>query len=587
MKILKLLNKIYLLSISIFLIFSLNALSNEPVDIWNTELNKNLEENQVDETVIVNEEKSIENSLYETQLKKKNTLEIQEDQKLYTQKNDVVGLYDPETNGVVIDMWSYSNGSQVVDLIDKLNKVELSKDAKEILDIALLTNSYFPEQNITNEQFLDIKSNWLIKNANLESIKEYLIKNQNIVGNKKMIIFFVNEYLSNNEIEKACSIFNHINPDEDDYLTKFKVYCLINNNQREEAQLILDLKIELGFQDIFFEKKFNYLMGYENDINKEISEKSLLDFHLSHRTNPEFVFEPIESTSKQIWKYLSSANLLESVASVDLENKEKILMIERATHEKNYTEKDLFDLYKRFQFNINQLLAVQESYKLLTNLEARAILYQGILINSEIPIKLKLIKTLKNLFIKDGIENAFSDELSLILKEIDKDLIPSDYSTFYNLHLINEKNELSKIKINNKVIHQSKLLNYFKDNTEINNFTKDVNKFLKNIKRDKDYNFTTKDIILIESLKFDGIKISEKYDTLYETKNYIMPTDIQNLINNNEMGLVLLRLVEVIGMDELEKIDHETLYFIISALNQLNIDPIRNKILLKILPLKV
>ena len=132
MKILKLLNKIYLLSISIFLIFSLNALSNEPVDIWNTELNKNLEENQVDETVIVNEEKSIENSLYETQLKKKNTLEIQEDQKLYTQKNDVVGLYDPETNGVVIDMWSYSNGSQVVDLIDKLNKVELSKDAKEI-----------------------------------------------------------------------------------------------------------------------------------------------------------------------------------------------------------------------------------------------------------------------------------------------------------------------------------------------------------------------------------------------------------------------------------------------------------------------
>ena len=425
------------------------------------------------------------------------------------------------------------------------------------------------------------------KNANLESIKEYLIKNQNIVGNKKMIIFFVNEYLSNNEIEKACSIFNHINPDEDDYLTKFKVYCLINNNQREEAQLILDLKIELGFQDIFFEKKFNYLMGYENDINKEISEKSLLDFHLSHRTNPEFVFEPIESTSKQIWKYLSSANLLESVASVDLENKEKILMIERATHEKNYTEKDLFDLYKRFQFNINQLLAVQESYKLLTNLEARAILYQGILINSEIPIKLKLIKTLKNLFIKDGIENAFSDELSLILKEIDKDLIPSDYSTFYNLHLINEKNELSKIKINNKVIHQSKLLNYFKDNTEINNFTKDVNKFLKNIKRDKDYNFTTKDIILIESLKFDGIKISEKYDTLYETKNYIMPTDIQNLINNNEMGLVLLRLVEVIGMDELEKIDHETLYFIISALNQLNIDPIRNKILLKILPLKV
>ena len=37
----------------------------------------------------------------------------------------------------------------------------------------------------------------------------------------------------------------------------------------------------------------------------------------------------------------------------------------------------------------------------------------------------------------------------------------------------------------------------------------------------------------------------------------------------------------------LKNIDDDTLYFIISALNQLDIDPIRNKILLKVLPLKV
>jgi len=33
--------------------------------------------------------------------------------------------------------------------------------------------------------------------------------------------------------------------------------------------------------------------------------------------------------------------------------------------------------------------------------------------------------------------------------------------------------------------------------------------------------------------------------------------------------------------------DEDTMYFIIIALNQLNIDWIRNKILLKVLPLKV
>ena len=59
------------------------------------------------------------------------------------------------------------------------------------------------------------------------------------------------------------------------------------------------------------------------------------------------------------------------------------------------------------------------------------------------------------------------------------------------------------------------------------------------------------------------------------------------MINNNEIGSTLLRIIEVIGQDKLDDLDEDTLYFIISALNQLNIDYIRNKILLKVLPLKV
>ena len=53
------------------------------------------------------------------------------------------------------------------------------------------------------------------------------------------------------------------------------------------------------------------------------------------------------------------------------------------------------------------------------------------------------------------------------------------------------------------------------------------------------------------------------------------------------MGTAMLRIVEVIGQDELNDIDGDTMYFIINTLNQLNIDALRNKILLKILPLKV
>ena len=48
-------------------------------------------------------------------------------------------------------------------------------------------------------------------------------------------------------------------------------------------------------------------------------------------------------------------------------------------------------------------------------------------------------------------------------------------------------------------------------------------------------------------------------------------------VNNGDTAAALLRIVEVIGQDELIDIDGDTIYFIISTLNQLDIDLLRNK----------
>ena len=69
-----------------------------------------------------------------------------------------------------------------------------------------------------------------------------------------MITFYVNEYLSNSDLSSACQIFDEISNIENNYLSKFKIYCLIKSKKREEAQLLFDLKKELGFKDNFFEK---------------------------------------------------------------------------------------------------------------------------------------------------------------------------------------------------------------------------------------------------------------------------------------------------------------------------------------------
>ena len=51
-------------------------------------------------------------------------------------------------------MWLNSDGNQILNIFKNINKINLSNDASEILDILLLTNSYYPDKNITKEQFL-------------------------------------------------------------------------------------------------------------------------------------------------------------------------------------------------------------------------------------------------------------------------------------------------------------------------------------------------------------------------------------------------------------------------------------------------
>ena len=588
MKTLKLLNKKNFSIIIFSLIAStISFAEDKPVDIWNIEkkeVETISEENLSEEN---SNEDTSENNVYRMQSDKKDDA-IKLDADLTSKTIKIAGLYDPQDYGLSISMWSNSDGSTLKKLFEYIDKYDLSKDASEILNITLLTNAYYPDQNITDEEFIKFKTKWLIKNSDLELIEEYLVKNQNINQHPELMRYMVDKYLSRSDVKKSCEIFSKIKePIVNEYLSKFNLYCLINYGKNEEAQLILDLKKELGFKDEYFENKVNYLFGYIDEANKEISENSILDFHLAHRTNPEFKFEPNKDTPKLIWKYLSASNLLYEIQDIEITDIEKISTIEKATHDKNYSEDKLFEFYKRFQFNINQLLNTKDSYKTLSSIEGKALVYQRLLLTEDPKLKLELIKILKDIFQSEGIENAFDDELKKLLSQIEESEVPSNFTTFYNQYLKDDEIISKKIKYNNKILHQSKLVNYFNGDYAKSKIEEDLNKFLKKIKKDKKYFLSKKDVIFLEALKSDGIKISKKYQNLYKVNKSEMPSDIQRMIDNNEIGAALLRIIEVIGPEKIEDIDDDTVYFIINTLNQLNTDLIRNKLLLKVLPLKV
>ena len=173
---------------------------------------------------------------------KNNEDSIKVDESLESKETKIIGLYDPEDFGLKINMWLNSNGDQLKYLFSNLAKINLSQDASELMNIVLLTNAYYPNKNINEKDFLKIKSDWLIKHNNLELIEEYLIKNDILNLHPKLSKYLVDKYLSLSELDKACKVFlNNSEPIENDYLSKFNIYCLINNGKKEEAQLILSL----------------------------------------------------------------------------------------------------------------------------------------------------------------------------------------------------------------------------------------------------------------------------------------------------------------------------------------------------------
>ena len=85
----------------------------------------------------------------------------------------------------------------------------------------------------------------------------------------------------------------------------------------------------------------------------------------------------------------------------------------------------------------------------------------------------------------------------------------------------------------------------------------------------------------------DGISIPS--DLEYETlrSQLTVPKNLEDLASQNQIGLVMLKIVEIIGEDNVRNLDPETVYFLNKILNNLNLKKIRDIILSEFLPERV
>ena len=85
-------------------------------------------------------------------------------------------------------------------------------------------------------------------------------------------------------------------------------------------------------------------------------------------------------------------------------------------------------------------------------------------------------------------------------------------------------------------------------------------------------------------MKSDGITIPSDINIEKISEKYPVPTNLLKLVKNEETGFLALKIVEIIGEDEVANLDSETIYFITNLLNRSNLIKLRNEILLSALP---
>ena len=552
--------------------------SEEKIDIWkkkkNTEVNNatnsEIDPNKIEAQKIQgisNQDIKIEDSIIDT-----------------TEENKVFGVYDPSDYNFDLNMWTTTKADDVRASLKRIKKIQLSKTSNEILENVLLSFSY-PPTGMQEKEFINLKLDWLIENNRLNLIENFLKQNKEFSDKKRAIQYLVDSNIAKSNIKEGCEKIEFIDSTiKDAYLEKFKIYCLVFNNKNSEARLLLDLLREQNQSDKFFDDKINFLIGISDKTSNKINEKNLLNFYLSSVTIKDFKYTPSKKTKKEIWKYLNAANLIKLE---DISDKEKLKELEVAANQGQVDEKTIFDIYKQIPFNLNTLINAKNTYQTLDDTDARSLIYQKYLLSENTESKIEYLFILKEIFDKSKLQNVFSQILSDNLKEIGMENIPDSYKEIALKNILTEEDYLGKIKYNDKILHQSKIMKYYLEDEEAKKIQKDIDKIFKKIGKNRKYFYSAKDLALVDALVKDGFNIPENFNRKELASKYEVPKNLLQLIEKKQSAFLTLKIVEIIGEDEPHQLDPETIYFITSLLNETNLIKIRNKVLISALPQRV
>ena len=531
------------------------SFSETPKDIWEqsksikkVETNNNLETQNKQElppTTIL--------QIPKTELEISNISQTEIEQ---SNRQAIFGIYDPGATNIPVTFWD----NMSPEIFDSFRQTMAQGDNRRSVN-QLIARVFFSKTNLSNHEdkgvaYLNFVSSFLAHSQDTKLIDSVIDQNNLLLNNEQLLGFLINNNFSNYQIEKACKYAQNLGAEIKNFeLQKFKILCLVQAKESKKALANLELIRENGFKDDFFIQKVNFLLGMLLARQGESKTDTLLNIHLSSLVDP--MFNPSFSVFKgdlNKTKYFFNSPFVEKILLENKDSKKEFVteddfalveFLEQGSNIELFKTENIFAIYKKIIFGIEDLLNPNETYIKYHSVKGRALLYQAILLTKDQQQKLTFIEALQNSYKKSKFLNLGNKVYYQLISDIDQKYLTKEVQEQMVQYFESLKKKKSDLETNDKFLHRSDAVFLLIDEKPESKSKKSLETFA-DLVDDKKYEVTKRDVAMINLLAQQKVYLPSSLRKFVNPDEIYIPNKIYNMLEKNENNKATLEVLQLV-----------------------------------------
>ena len=468
----------------------------------------------------------------------------------------IFGIYDPSATNIPVTFWE--NVSP--EIFDSFRQTMAQGDNRRSVN-QLIARVFFSKTNLSNHEdkgiaYLNFVSSFLAHSKDTKLIDSVIDQNNLLQNNEQLLGFLINNNFSNYQMEKACKYAKNLGAEIKNFeLQKFKILCLVQAKENKKALANLELIRENGFNDDFFIQKVNFLLGMLLARQGESKTDTLLNIHLSSLVDP--MFNPSFSVFKgdlNKTKYFFNSPFVEKILLENKDSKKEFVteedfalieFLEQGSNIEFFKTENIFAIYKKIIFGIEDLLNPNETYAKYHPVKGRALLYQAILLTKDQQQKLMFIEALQNSYKKSKFLTLGNKVYYQLISDVDQKYLTKEVQEQMVQYFESLKKKKSDLETNDKFLHTSDAVFLITEEKPETKSKKSLENFA-DLVDDKKYEVTKRDVAMINLLAQQKVYLPSSLRKFVNPDEIYIPNKIYNMLEKNENNKATLEVLQLV-----------------------------------------